>query len=69
MIKTRDDRHLYRTVQVLNPHTGEWYDNTRRVRPATAEAILANLQHFNHTARIVGNLYYKGVFAPQLEPR
>jgi hypothetical protein len=69
MAKSRDDRHNYRTVEVWNPHTSSWMDNARRVRPATAEHLLARLQQFGHTARIVPNIYYAGVFAPQLEPR
>lgn len=70
MTKTsRDDRARYRTVQCWNEHTQQWTDLACRVTPATAAVTLANLASFGHTARIVPNIYYAGVFGPQLEPR
>ena len=69
MKNTRDDRARYRTVEVLNPHTGLWQENARRVTPRVAEATLANLQSFGHTARIVPNVYYRGVFGPTADPQ
>lgn len=65
MTKTlRDDRGRYRTVEVLDERTGGWRENARRVTPATAAAVLANLASFGHTARIVPNIYFAGVFGP-----
>ena len=65
----RDDRAHYRTVQCWDVRGECWRDNARRVRPAKAEAIRASLEQFGHKARIVGNIYYAGIFGPQEEPR
>jgi hypothetical protein len=63
----RDDHNRYRTVECWNEQTGSWDENARRVTPATAAAIAANLESFGHKARIISNRYFAGVFGPTLE--